>query len=165
MSHAREPVAAAAPQCNTCGSTRLNKLRAKLALHFSGLENIDKPVLWTFRDVVVCTDCGEADLHFPPHELQWWEHNAQRKHTRVIFLDPLQTCRAYGSTELRTYDSELALRAPGRGNLDERALFLFPQIPVCRDCGAARFTVPVSELHPWLTLAKTLRNGGAHGST
>ena len=89
MSHAREPVAAAAPQCNTCGSTRLNKLRAKLALHFNGLENIDKPVLWTFRDVVVCTDCGEADLHFPPHELQWWEQDAQRKHTRVIFLDPV----------------------------------------------------------------------------
>ena len=140
-----------ATQCNTCGSTRLNKLRAELALHFNGLENIDKPVLWTFRDVVVCTDCGEADIHFPPHELQWWEQDAQRKHTRLIIVRPIivQACRACGSTELRTYSSELALHAPARGNLDN-ALFLFPQIPVCCDCGAARFTVLVSELHPWL---------------
>ena len=141
-----------ATQCNTCGSTRVNKLRAELALHFDGLKNIDKPVLWTFPEVVVCTDCGEADIHFPPHELQWWEQDAQRKQTRVIFDDPIkvQTCRACGSTELRTYSSELALHVPGRGNLDDRALFLFPQVPACRGCGAARFTVPVSELHPWL---------------
>jgi ribosomal protein L40E len=152
MSHAREPVAAAAPQCNTCGSTRLNKLRAELVLHFNGLQNIDKPVLWTFPEVMVCTECGEADLHVPPHELQWWEQDAQRKQTRVIFVDSItvQTCRACGSTELRTYNSELALHAPGRGNLAKRALFLFPQVSVCRDCGAARFTVPVSELHSWL---------------
>jgi ribosomal protein L40E len=152
MCHAQFPVAAATPQCNTCGSTKLNKLRAELALHFNGLENVDKPVLWTFPVVVVCTDCGEADLQVPPHELQWWEQDAQRIQTRVIFVDPItvQTCRACGSTELRTHSSELALHAPGRGNLDKRALFLFPQVPVCRDCGAARFTVPVSELRPWL---------------
>jgi predicted nucleic-acid-binding Zn-ribbon protein len=141
-----------ATQCNTCGSTRLNKLRAELAPHFNGLKNIDKPILWTFRDVVVCTDCGKADIHFPPHELQWWEQDAQRKHTRVIFVDPIivRTCCACGSTELRTYSSELALHTLGRGDLDKSPLFLFPQVPTCRDCGAARFTVPVSELHPWL---------------
>jgi ribosomal protein L40E len=152
MYHAQEPVATAAPQCNTCGSTSLNNLRAELALHFNGLKNIDKPVLWTFPEVVVCTDCGEADLHVPPHELQWWEQDAQRKQTRVIFVDPsmVQACRTCGSTGLRTCSSELALHPPGRGNLDKRTLFLFPQVPVCRDCGAARFTVPVSELRPWL---------------
>ena len=135
-----------------CGSTKFSKLRAEVGLHFNGLKNIDKPVLWTFRDVVACTDCGEADLHVPPHELQWWEQYAQRISTRAIFVDPIiaRTCRACGSTELRTYSSELALHARGRGNLDKRALLLFPQVTACRDCGAARFTVPVSELHPWL---------------
>ena len=135
-----------ATQCITCGSTRLNKLRAELALHFNGLKNIDKPVLWTFREVVVCTDCGEADIHFPPHELQWWEQ------ARAIFVDPIivQTCSVCGSTELRTYSSELALHVLSRGDLDKSPLFLFPQVPVCRHCGAARFTIPVSELLPWL---------------
>ncbi len=135
-----------ATQCITCGSTRLNKLRAELALHFNGLKNIDQPVLWTFREVLVCTDCGEADLNFPPHELQWWEQ------ARAIFVGPIiaHSCRACGSTELRTYGAELALHALGRGNLDKGPLFLFPQVPVCRDCGAARFTIPVSELLPWL---------------
>jgi predicted nucleic-acid-binding Zn-ribbon protein len=155
MSHAQEPVAAAAPHCKTCGSTSLNKLQAELALHFNELKNIDKPVLWTFPDVVVCADCGEAEFHCPPHELQWWDQAAPRKQTRVIFVEPsiVQTCRACGSTELRTYSSEVALHAPGRGNLYRPALFLFPQVIVCRDCGAARFTVPVSELHPWLTVS------------
>jgi ribosomal protein L40E len=152
MSYAREPVAVTAPQCHTCSSTRLNKLRTELALHFNGLKNVNKPVLWTFPDVVVCTDCGEACLHITPHELQWWEQDAQGQQSSVISVDPteVQTCRVCGSTELRTYSSELEVYAPGPGNLDKPALFLFPQVLVCRDCGAARFMVPVSELQPWL---------------
>jgi hypothetical protein len=30
-----------------------------------------------------------ADLHVPPHELEWWEQDAQRKQTRIISVDLL----------------------------------------------------------------------------
>ena len=31
-----------------------------MAIHFPGLRNIDKPVVWAFPTIVVCLDCGTA---------------------------------------------------------------------------------------------------------
>ena len=49
-------------------STRRNS--AEMAIHFPELENIDKPVVWVFPEVVVCLDCGTAEFAVPEAELR-----------------------------------------------------------------------------------------------
>ena len=35
-----------------------------------GLQNIDKPIVWLFPDIVVCMDCGIAEFAVPEEELR-----------------------------------------------------------------------------------------------
>ena len=44
--------------CKSCGSVNQSKFTAEMAIHFPGLQNIDKPVVWVFPELVVCLDCG-----------------------------------------------------------------------------------------------------------
>jgi hypothetical protein len=41
-----------------------------MGIHFLGLKNIDKPVVWVFPEVVVCSDCGTAEFAVPEAELR-----------------------------------------------------------------------------------------------
>jgi hypothetical protein len=41
-----------------------------MGIHFPGLKNIDKPVMWVFPEVVVCLDCGTAEFTLPEAELR-----------------------------------------------------------------------------------------------
>jgi hypothetical protein len=72
-------VPAAIQRCCSCGSTSVNKFTAEIALHFTGLKNIDKPVLWSFPEVPVCMDCGQAHFHITPKELQRWAYGNSYK--------------------------------------------------------------------------------------
>ena len=56
--------------CKSCGSVNLKKLSAEIGIHFPGLKNIDKPVVWVFPEVVVCLDCGTAEFAVPEAELR-----------------------------------------------------------------------------------------------
>ena len=56
--------------CNSCGSVKQRNLTAEMAIHFPGLKNIDRPVMWIFPDVVVCLDCGTAEFPVPETELR-----------------------------------------------------------------------------------------------
>ncbi len=38
-------------------------------LHFPGLKDIDKPLVWVFPEVLVCLDCGVAVFAVPETEL------------------------------------------------------------------------------------------------
>ena len=40
-----------------------------MGIHFLGLKNIDKPVVWVFPKLVVCLDCGTAEFVLPDAEL------------------------------------------------------------------------------------------------
>lgn len=42
----------------------------QMGIHFLGLENIDKPTVWVFPEVVVCLDCGTAEFADPEAELR-----------------------------------------------------------------------------------------------
>jgi hypothetical protein len=55
--------------CRSCGSLNQSKFSAEVAIHFPGLKNIDKPVVWVFPEVVVCLDCGTAAFAVPEAEL------------------------------------------------------------------------------------------------
>lgn len=55
--------------CGSCGSAKLAKLGGEIALRFPGLQNIDKPAVFVFAEVVVCLDCGASNFAIPPPEL------------------------------------------------------------------------------------------------
>jgi hypothetical protein len=56
-------------KCKSCGSDSQRKFTAEIGIHFPGLKNIDKPVVWVFPEVVICSDCGRAWFDVPETEL------------------------------------------------------------------------------------------------
>jgi hypothetical protein len=41
-----------------------------MGIHFSGLKNIGKPVVWVFPKLFVCLDCGTAEFAVPEADLR-----------------------------------------------------------------------------------------------
>ena len=56
--------------CKSCGSVNQSKFSAEMGIHFLGLNNIDKPVVWLFSELTVCLDCGTAEFAVPEVELR-----------------------------------------------------------------------------------------------
>jgi hypothetical protein len=40
-----------------------------MGIHFPGLKNIDKPIVWIFTEVGVCLVCGFAEFEVPKVQL------------------------------------------------------------------------------------------------
>jgi hypothetical protein len=55
--------------CAVCGSDRQRKFNGELAIHFPGLNGLDKPIVWVFPQLLVCLDCGVAQFAIPKAEL------------------------------------------------------------------------------------------------
>ena len=56
--------------CRLCQSEDQSSFPAEIALHFRGLKNLGKPIVWVFPDVSVCLNCGTAEFKIPERELQ-----------------------------------------------------------------------------------------------
>ena len=56
--------------CKSCASVNQSKFTGEIGIHFLGLKNIDKPVVWVFPELVVCLDCGTAEFAVPEAELR-----------------------------------------------------------------------------------------------
>lgn len=56
--------------CTACGSVNLQKFNAEMNVHFPGYENLDKPSVWVFSEIVVCLDCGYSAFTVPESELR-----------------------------------------------------------------------------------------------
>ena len=56
--------------CISCGSEDLGKFAGEIAIHFSGLKNINKPHVFVFPELVVCLNCGFAEFAVPETELR-----------------------------------------------------------------------------------------------
>jgi len=56
--------------CKSCGSVNQSKFNAEMGIHFPGLKNIDKPVVWVFPELVVCLNCGIAEFAMPEAQLR-----------------------------------------------------------------------------------------------
>ena len=46
--------------CPSCSSKNQRKFNGELALHFPGLQGLDKPIVWAFPQILICLDCGFA---------------------------------------------------------------------------------------------------------
>ena len=56
--------------CKVCGSEKLSKFNAEVAIHFPGLKNIEQPVAWVFPELMVCLNCGTTEFAVPEDQLR-----------------------------------------------------------------------------------------------
>jgi hypothetical protein len=54
---------------NACGSDRLSTFNGDGAIHFPGLQGLDKPILWVSPHFLICLNCGVAQFVVPEDEL------------------------------------------------------------------------------------------------
>jgi hypothetical protein len=69
-SAARYDLWGAALTCKSCGSGRQRKFNGEIAVHYPGLEGLNKPIVWVFPNLLVCLNCGLAEFSIPDEELQ-----------------------------------------------------------------------------------------------
>ena len=56
--------------CRSCGSQNQTEFGAEINIHFSGLKNLDKPVVFLFPKLLVCLDCGFTEFTIAETELR-----------------------------------------------------------------------------------------------
>ena len=52
-------------RCRLCQSASLTTLSAEMGIHFPGMKNLDKPVVWVFPSLLTCLDCGFTEFVIP----------------------------------------------------------------------------------------------------
>jgi len=55
--------------CKSCGSDHQGKFTGEIAIHWPGVKNIDKPMVWVSPELVVCLDCGIAEFVVPEDQI------------------------------------------------------------------------------------------------
>ena len=56
--------------CKTRASENLRQFTGEIAIHLSGLKNLNKPHVWVFPQLVICLNCGFAEVAVPETELR-----------------------------------------------------------------------------------------------
>jgi hypothetical protein len=51
--------------CLLCASGREKEFTAEINIHFSGLNNLDRPSVLVFPKILVCLDCGFSQFTAP----------------------------------------------------------------------------------------------------
>jgi hypothetical protein len=62
--------------CKTCGSDKQSKFTAEVAIHFPGLEGLNRPIVWVFPELFLCLNCGKAEFIVPNNDLRKLEKDA-----------------------------------------------------------------------------------------
>lgn len=57
-------------RCTSCQSEDQKTLTAEIAIHFPGIEGLNKPIVWVFPTISVCLDCAIAQFMVPEKELE-----------------------------------------------------------------------------------------------
>jgi hypothetical protein len=60
--------------CRRCASDKVKNLSGELAIHFPGLEGLDKPIVWVYPKLAACLNCGFAELVLPDEQRQQLKH-------------------------------------------------------------------------------------------
>lgn len=55
--------------CKRCASENIGTFVSEVIIHFPGLDNLDKPIVWVFPDLAVCLHCGFTEFTVPAREL------------------------------------------------------------------------------------------------
>ncbi len=52
-----------------CTSDNQRAFSGEVAIHFPGLNGLDKPIVWVYPKVMVCLECGLTEFTVPEKEL------------------------------------------------------------------------------------------------
>jgi hypothetical protein len=74
------------PTCKQCHSERLGNFGGELAIHFTGLAGLNKPIVWVFPKLLVCLNCGFTEFNVPERELQVLETGTAVEGTAAAWL-------------------------------------------------------------------------------
>jgi len=55
--------------CKRCASENPSAFNGEIAIHFSGLKGLDKPIVLLFPQLRVCLKCGFTEFTVPEKEL------------------------------------------------------------------------------------------------
>jgi hypothetical protein len=55
--------------CLSCLSSNQAEFRAEINIHFPGRNNLTKPSVWVFPEVLVCLGCGASRFRILENEL------------------------------------------------------------------------------------------------
>src|ERR1700758_3270323 len=55
--------------CKRCTSDSQRTFSGEVAMHFTGLSGLEKPIVWAFPKLLVCLECGFAEFAVPEREL------------------------------------------------------------------------------------------------
>lgn len=55
-------------------------------------------------------------------------------------------CKSCGSVNQQKFKAEIAIHFLGIENINQPAVWIFPELVACVDCGIAEFAVPEAEL-------------------
>lgn len=64
--------------CKSCSSENLQNFGGEVALHFRGLDGLNKPIVWVFPEVLVCLNCGFAEFGIPDEQKKTLRNPAAR---------------------------------------------------------------------------------------
>jgi hypothetical protein len=56
--------------CNKCASKNERTFKSEFVLNFHEIENLSRGPVYVCQDLVVCLDCGHAELTIPRRELE-----------------------------------------------------------------------------------------------
>lgn len=69
--------------CTSCASGRRKQFVAEIAVHFSGLNNLDKPSVFVFPEILVCLECGFSQFTLTNPELTLLAEGAATDNTSI----------------------------------------------------------------------------------
>ena len=70
--------------CRSCQSANKSTFNGEVAIHFSGLEGLDKPIVWVFPKLLVCLNCGFTEFAVPEKELDVLVHDSPADDATVL---------------------------------------------------------------------------------
>jgi hypothetical protein len=56
--------------CKSCRSENQRTLNGEIAIHFSGLKGLDKPIVWVYPKLLACMNCGFTEFAIPETDLR-----------------------------------------------------------------------------------------------
>jgi hypothetical protein len=60
--------------CKVCSSQNQKIFNGEVAIHFPGVEGLNKSIVWAFPKLLVCLECGFTELSVPERELSVLAH-------------------------------------------------------------------------------------------
>ena len=55
--------------CKSCHDNNCCILNGEIAIHFPGLNGLNKPIIWVFPKIKVCLECGSAEFRIPEEQI------------------------------------------------------------------------------------------------